>query len=106
MTILVYITTKNETEAKNIAFTLVQQKIVACVNILPKIQSIYLWENKINTNTEVALLMKTTEQRFYKLVSIVRTIHSYDTPCIIALPITLGDHTFLSWITNVTNTEG
>lgn len=98
MVILVYITASNENEAESLATMLVKQKVAACVNIIPKVQSVYLWKNRLHKDSEVILLVKTIESHFNKLKEIVCSIHSYDTPCIIALPIMLGENKFLAWI--------
>lgn len=105
MVILVYITAPNENEAEAIATMLIEKKIVACVTIIPQTKSIYFWENYIHKTNEVILLAKTTESCFNKVKETVCNIHSYDTPCIIALPIMLGESTFLTWIEDTVKEE-
>lgn len=105
MVILVYITAPNENEAEYLATMLVKQKVAACVNIIPKVQSVYLWGNSIHKDNEVILLVKTIESHFNKIKEIVCSIHSYDIPCIIALPTILGENKFLTWVEDTVKEE-
>lgn len=105
MVILVYITAPNENEAEYLATMLIKQKVAACVNIIPKVQSVYLWGNSIHKDNEVILLVKTIESHFNKIKEIVCSIHSYDTPCIIVLPIILGENKFLTWVEDTVKEE-
>lgn len=94
----IYMTAKNQAEARKIAKALVTEKLAACVNILPEMTSIYRWEGEVEESKEVAIIAKTRKNLFKKLEKRVRELHSYDCPCIIALPIEDGSKPFLKWI--------
>jgi len=96
--IVVLMTAPNREEARRIAETLVGSRLAACVQILPESQSVYRWQGEVTRDTEVLLLAKTTNDQFNDLVSSVTSIHSYETPEIIALPITAAAETYLKWL--------
>lgn len=100
--LMVYLTAKDEAEAKMIARTVVEERLAACANLLGAIQSIYQWKGEICEDTEVALILKTSNDRKIELVARIRELHSYETPCIICLPITDGNPDFLNWISEET----
>jgi len=86
-------------EGRSIANTLVEKQLAACVNIIPKISSVYRWEGKIQSETEVLLLIKTTKDLEAEVYREVQAVHSYDTPELITLSITNGSETYLDWMT-------
>ena len=88
-----------EEEGRSIANTLVEKQLAACVNIIPKFSSVYRWEGKIQSETEVLLLIKTTKDLEAEVYREVQAVHSYDTPELITLPITNGSETYLDWLT-------
>lgn len=92
-------TTASAEEATRIAETLVNKKLAACVQILPQIQSIYVWKSEVQREREILSLAKTTRANFATLEREVRAMHSYETPEIIALPITEGSEPYLKWLT-------
>ena len=96
--IVVLMTSANREEAGRIAEMLVNARLAACVQILPEIQSIYRWQGEVAQEHEVLLLAKTASDRFDDLVSRVTAIHSYETPEIIALPITAAAEPYLKWL--------
>ena len=98
--IVVLVTAKNTAEAKKIAQGLLKQKLIACANILPGVQSLFWWEGKIDSANEVLLILKTKKGVFKRLEAAVKKLHSYKTPEIIALPIAAGSSDYLQWITN------
>lgn len=100
--ILVYITVGDQAEADSIARTIVQERLAACANILPGMKSVYHWQGKIETATETVVLFKTRTEFFDKLAARIKTLHSYDTPCIAAMPLAHVEQSYLAWIMNET----
>lgn len=103
--IVVIITASNEDEAVRISKTLLQEKLVACVNIHPKVRSLYWWEGKIQDEGETMMIIKTRRGLFGEIVKKVKEIHSYAVPEIIALPIIEGSEDYLRWVQEVTKRD-
>ncbi|MEO1350088.1 MAG: divalent-cation tolerance protein CutA [Cyanobacteria bacterium J06635_15] len=101
---IVLVTAGTEAEANAIAQVLVTEKLAACVALMP-IQSIYTWQGKINHDAEWQLVIKTNLDRFSALEVRIKTLHSYDVPEIIALPIVQGSAPYLAWITEQTTSS-
>jgi periplasmic divalent cation tolerance protein len=97
--IAVFITAPNREEASRLAEILVSERLAACVQILPDIESVYRWKEKTERQQEVLIIVKTTDEKFEALERAVREIHSYETPEIVALPIIAGTKTYLEWLT-------
>ena len=98
MMALIYTTTSNKEEAQKIGVTLVKERLAACSNIITNMNSIYWWEGEIERDTEAILLLKTLEEKVEKVISRVKEIHSYDNPCIIALPVLNVSDSYLNWL--------
>ena len=98
----IYITTGNEDEARRIGRKLVDERLAACVNILP-IKSIYRWEENVEEEDEVAMFVKTRAELADKVIKRVRELHSYEVACIVTLPIVSGNPDYLKWIEESTN---
>ena len=97
--VLLVISTFPDAEtARQISTTLVTEKLAACANILPAVQSIYRWQGKVEEEGEVLALFKTTRERFAELQSKIRSLHPYDVPEILALPIPEGLPDYLRWV--------
>jgi periplasmic divalent cation tolerance protein len=96
----VYITTPSRGEAERIGTTLVEERLAACVNILGGMKSIYWWEGAMTSSEEAVLIAKTNQERIHALTERAAELHSYDYPCIVALPIEHGYDPFLIWIHN------
>ncbi|WP_149535630.1 divalent-cation tolerance protein CutA [Siccirubricoccus phaeus] len=96
--VLVYVTAANQDEAKRIGRVLVEERLAACVNILPGHMAIYRWDGEIEESPEAAFLAKTTRARFEALRARIRDLHSYNLPAILALPAAMGDAEFLDWV--------
>jgi len=94
----VYITAGSREEATAIGEALIAAKLAACVNIIGDMQSIFMWEGKLEHASEVVLIAKTTAELVPELVERVRAMHSYDCPCIVSLPVSDGNPAFLDWI--------
>ncbi len=99
----VYITTATMEEAEKIQKALVQERLAACVNIIPEIRSCYWWKGKIKNSAEIGIIAKTRLGLMEKLIKRVKQIHSYTIPCIVAWPILAGNGDFLKWIEKETN---
>jgi periplasmic divalent cation tolerance protein len=95
---LVLTTASSQEEARRLANTLVERRLAACVNILPKMDSIYRWKEKLEESQEFLLLMKTTESAVPKLRDAIQELHSYEVPECIVLPIEDGSEMYLKWI--------
>ena len=100
--IIISITASSDEEARKIATALVDEKLVACVNIIPKIHSIYWWEGKVCQDDEVMLISKSKQSLFSAIVERVQSLHSYKVPEIISFPISEGLPEYLNWIEEVT----
>ena len=96
--IVVFVTAKDISQARKIAQDLLEEKLIACANIMDGVQSFFWWKGKINESSEVMLALKTRRDLFDRIVSRVRSLHIYDTPEVIALPIVDGSPDYLKWI--------
>lgn len=99
---LVYITAGSVEEAAKIGRALVEERLAACVNILPGMRSIYHWQGAIETAEEAVLIAKTRAPLVTPLVARVKELHSYDMPCAVSLPILDGNPDYLRWLTEET----
>jgi len=97
-TYIVFITTPNEETSLAIAKLLVESSLAACVNLLPKIRSIYKWEGKVCDDQEQLLLVKTTAEKLDQLIGTVKQNHPYDVPETVAVKIEKGNEDYLKWI--------
>lgn len=96
--IVVFMTAASGEEATRLADLLIGAHLAACVQILPEMESVYRWEGKIERQSEILLMAKTTIAKFAELEREVRALHSYDTPEIIAVPVIAGSSPYLSWL--------
>lgn len=95
---IVLITVPNEKQAEMIAKTLVEKQMAACVNIIPGVRSIYSWQGELCDDSELLLVVKTKPGCFERLKQEVLTLHEYDVPEIIFLPVEQGHREYLQWI--------
>ena len=95
---VLFITTANTEEAQRISSMLLNRKKAACVNIVPKVSSLFWWQDKLDSAQESLLIVKTKTSLLNEIITLVREIHSYDIPEIIALPIVGGNQDYLDWI--------
>jgi periplasmic divalent cation tolerance protein len=100
---LVLTTCPTEQVAKVIAEHLINEKLAACVNILPNITSIYSWQNEVQYDNEIQLLIKTTSNKFTQMNARINELHPYDVVEVIALNIQQGDNHYLYWIREYLN---
>jgi len=96
--IVLLITTATAEEAQRISRVLLEQRKVACVNIVPRVDSLFWWQDKLDSADESLLIAKTKASLLSEIVSLVKELHSYDIPEIIALPIIGGNQDYLEWI--------
>ena len=97
-TYLVHCTVGAREKAQEIGKLLVEERLAACVSIVPGIFSIFRWKEDVETDEEVLMLLKTTAHRFADLAKRLRDLHPYDTPEIIATEIVEGDRRYLDWV--------
>ena len=97
---IVLSTCANQEEAERIARRLVQQQLAACVNILPGVQSIYRWQGKVETAAEVLMVIKTSADLVPEVELTIASLHSYDVPEFLVLPVFGGSHAYLAWLTD------
>jgi periplasmic divalent cation tolerance protein len=96
--VMVYITAPDLDVARRIGRSLVEERLAACANILPSMESFYRWEGAIQHDQEVVLIAKTRAALVDALVDRVATLHPYEVPCIVSLPVNHGYEPFLRWI--------
>lgn len=99
--VAVLVTTGSVREANRIARAIVSRRLAACVNILKTpVRSIYRWKGKVEAANEFLVVIKTSRRRFPELQDTIRSLHSYDVPEIIALPVAEGSRPYLDWISD------
>ena len=102
MAVIIYSTTGTIDEAKTIARILVKEQYVACVHLIPHIESIYRWKGAIEEDAECVLLAKTTEENSEKTIQKIKDLHSYEVPEIFVLPISSGLPAYMQWVEDET----
>lgn len=95
---LIYITTKDKAEAQAIGRFLVEGRLVACVNIVDKVTSLYIWQGDLQEDRECVMIAKTTAARVPEVIEAVKARHSYTCPCIVSVAVTQGHDDYLAWI--------
>jgi len=105
MFIVIFITCANKNEAKKIAAGLIKAKLAACVNIVKAIDSLFWGENKVDRASEALLIVKSRKTKLARIIKKAKSLHSYSTPEIIALPIIGGDKDYLKWIDDSLNSQ-
>jgi periplasmic divalent cation tolerance protein len=95
---LIYMTAGSREEARSIGKLLVESRLAACVNILGPVNSLYMWEGRLEDADEFVLIAKTVAERVPQLVDAVKGAHSYDCPCVVSLQVDDGHSAFLDWI--------
>ncbi len=98
--LLVLITTPSEEEAEAIAKAVVEEKLAACVNIVDGVKSFFWWEGRVDEASEALLIVKTRASKLPRLVEVVKKLHSYSVPEIIAVPIVAGFEQYMNWLDN------
>lgn len=103
MVVVIYSTIGNIIDARRIAQTLVEEQLVACVNIIPDIESTYRWKGKIESDEECVLIAKTVDKNVNKTIARIQSLHPYELPDIIVIPIIGGLKDYLDYISNETS---
>ncbi len=99
--IIVLVTAKDRAEADKISQTLLAEKLIACANIINPVSSCFLWKGKIDLAEECLVVMKTRKDLFSELAVRIKTLHSYEVPEVLALPIVDGSGEDLAWMRSV-----
>jgi periplasmic divalent cation tolerance protein len=100
--IIIFVTAASEQEANFIANDLVAGNLIACANVLPGVTSIFRWQNEVCSENEVLMILKSIKTNFDKIITRIKTMHSYEVPEIIAVPIIAGSREYLDWIQHET----
>lgn len=95
---IVLTTTGTQEEARKIAYALVERRLAACVNLVPHLESVYRWQDKVESAQEWLVLIKTQADLFERVRDAVKELHSYDLPECVMLEVTAGSHEYLDWI--------
>jgi periplasmic divalent cation tolerance protein len=95
---IVLSTCADREQAERIAHRLVEQHLAACVNILPGVQSIYRWQGAVESAGEVLLLIKTSAAHSQEVQTTIATLHSYDVPEFLVIPVSGGSEAYLAWL--------
>ena len=99
--IIIFVTCPSRKEAKSLTDILLSSKLVACVSMIPGVGSKYWWRGKIEYSVEVLLILKTISKNFGKIEKLIKRMHSYEVPEIIALPIVDGSKQYLKWLSGL-----
>ena len=95
---IIYTTIDNVQDARKIANYLIEEQLVACVNIIPNVESIYRWKGKIEEEKEFILMAKTVDENVIKTIKRIKELHNYELPDIIAIPVNNGHIDYLEYI--------
>lgn len=96
--VIVYITAPSMEIAQLLAQSLVEQRLAACVNLVGSIQSVYLWQGSLHQDEEVLMVVKTRRTHLDTIADVLRTLHPYDLPELIAFPVVGGSPAYLDWV--------
>lgn len=106
MHIVIFVTAASNEEADKIANKLIEEKLAACVNITRNIKSVFWWEGKIDNAAESLLIIKSKKPKLARIIKLIKSLHSYQVPEIIALPIIGGNKGYLNWIDDSLRNSG
>ena len=95
---LAFVTAPNIKSGRGLAATALKARLVACANLIPRIESHYWWQGKMESSAEVLIIFKTTKAKLKPLEKLVVEKHPYDTPEFVVLPITAGNKRYLDWV--------
>ncbi|ATC83688.1 MULTISPECIES: divalent-cation tolerance protein CutA [Pseudoalteromonas] len=100
---MIFTTCKDEAEARTLAKALVAQKLAACVNILPNMTSVYMWEGDVAQEIEAKLLIKTKSEKMNDVFETIKSLHSYEVPEIQVVDVATGNLAYFHWMDEVLN---
>ncbi len=100
---LVYVTAESKDEALRLGRALVEKRLAACANVIPSTIAVYWWEGEIQQGDEAVLIVKTRDDLVEAVTAEIKELHSYDCPCVVALPVAGGNAEFLDWIAKETS---
>ena len=101
--IFIYVTYPSDEEAKQVSRVLLEERLVACANILGGHRSLYWWEGEIEEASEVAVIYKTRRDLFEPVEAKIKELHPYDVPCVVSLPVEKGAQDFVNWMREQTS---
>lgn len=96
--VVIYTTFPNKAQALGVGKIVVQERLAACITLLPQATSIYEWEGKLEDAEEVVMLVKTTQSQTEHVIARLQSLHPYSCPCILALPVEKGNLAFWEWV--------
>jgi len=99
--IVILITTSSEGEARKVADLLLNERKAACVNIVPKVESLFWWQGNIESAQENLLIVKTNTAKLKEITNLIKKVHTYEVPEIIALPIIGGNEDYIKWLDTI-----
>ena len=102
---VVYVTAESREEALRLAKEVVSERLAACANVIDHMQSVYWWDGELQHDSEAVLILKTRRALVEPLTKRILDLHSYDCPCVAALPIEGGNGDYLDWISNETSSR-
>ncbi|MBR2524869.1 divalent-cation tolerance protein CutA [bacterium] len=100
--VVIFCTVPNKNDAKKISEALVQEGLAACVSTIDKVNSIFSWDNELCNENELLLIIKTRQEVFDKIEAVIKALHPYNVPEIIALPVIAGSKDYLAWVEHET----
>ncbi len=100
--IVIFCTVPNKDDAKKISRAIIEENLAACVSTIDKVNSLFSWNNEICTENELLLVIKTRRELFENIEILIKELHSYNVPEIIALPVIIGSEDYLGWIEHET----
>lgn len=101
--IVIFCTVPTKDDAKKISNAIVSERLAACVSIVDKVHSVFSWNSELCNENEMLLIIKTRRELFDKIEAVIKALHSYNVPEIIALPVIVGSEDYLGWIAHETN---
>jgi periplasmic divalent cation tolerance protein len=103
--LIVLVTAASRKEAAKLGQAAVKEKVAACVNIVPGVMSIFRWEGKVQESREALLIVKTSERQYTALERLIRSMHSYEVPEIVALKVERGSRQYIAWVERETTSH-